>query len=179
MRSTRITGDRIIAAVIFVFSLNLLIVSLRYGLFVDHHVPGPGLFPAFITAPLVLLSIAWMIVGDRHPTKPKSEEQEDLNELVLESENLMEEMAEIDSSGKRRIIYVIAWSFAWTVTLERIGIILAMTIYVMGMLYSCAQIKPWRSLLPTLLIVFFMTWGALKMGIILPDPFHLLKIIGH
>lgn len=179
MRSTRITGDRIIAAIILVFSINLLISSFRYGLFVDNHVPGPGLFPAFITGPLVFLSLAWMIVGDRNPTKPKNEEQKVLDELVLESENIMEEMTEIYSDGKRRIIYVIAWSFLWTLTLERVGIILAMTIYVMGMLYSCAQVKPWKSLLPTLLIVFFMTWGALKMGIILPDPFHLLKIIGH
>lgn len=178
MRSTRISGDRIIAAIILVFSINLLISSFRYGLFVDNHVPGPGLFPAFITGPLVLLALAWLIVGDRHPTTPKGENQEDINELVLESEHLMEEMSEIDSEGARRIIYVIAWSLAWTLTFEKVGVIIAMTAYVMGLLFSCARVKPWRSFLPTLVVVFFMTWGSIKIGLTLPDPFHLLKIIG-
>lgn len=178
MRSTRLTGDRIVAAIILVFSVNLFISSFRYGLFVDNHVPGPGLFPAFITGPLILLSLAWLIVGDRHPTAPKSDKQQDRNELVLESEHLMEEMSEIDSAGARRIMYVIAWSLAWSLAFEKVGAIIGMTIYVMGLLYSCARVKPWRSLLPTLFIVFLMTWGSIQIGLSLPDPFRILRIIG-
>jgi hypothetical protein len=172
------SGSRIAALVILLVSGNLLLFSLRYGLFLNDGAPGPGLFPAFITVPLVGLSLSWLITGDRKNVIDKSSYQNEVDHLSEEFEPNLETLQEIDLAGKKRIAWVIFWSVIMFITFERLGAIISLTIYSLGLLYSIAQKKPWRAFPFTLALVLLVVFGAQKIGVILPDPLKVFRIYG-
>ena len=172
-----LNGNRITAFVILLVSGNLLNFSLRYGLFLEDGAPGPGLFPAIITAPLVGLCIAWLIIGDRDVPKVK-QDSDSKDELTAELEAKLDEIQEIDSDGKKRIAWVIFWTVIMYVTFERLGSILSLFIYSVGLLSTISSSRNWKTIPATLLMILLVTFGAVKIGVMLPDPFNIFRIFG-
>jgi hypothetical protein len=172
-----LNGNRITAFVILLVSGNLLNFSLRYGLFLEDGAPGPGLFPAIITAPLVGLCIAWLIIGDREVPKVK-QDSDSKDELTAELEAKLDEIQEIDSDGKKRIAWVFFWTIIMFATFERLGSIISLSIYATGLLFSISNTKSWKAIPSTLLMILLVTFGAIKIGVTLPDPFNLFRIFG-
>lgn len=179
MKDLRIKGDRIIALILTLFAGNLFLTSLRYGLFLDDGVPGPGLFPALITGPLTLLSLAWLVTGDKDAeAKEASGAKGEIEELAQELEANAEALREIDSDGKKRIGWAIAWSLVLIFTFERIGAILTMLLFSVGLMWSIDRRKPWRTLPIAIILVLLIVLGAKSIGVTLPDPYNLYRIYG-
>jgi hypothetical protein len=172
-----LNGNRITAFVILLVSGNLLNFSLRYGLFLEDGAPGPGLFPAIITAPLVGLCIAWLIVGDREVAKVEKD-SDSKDELTTELEAKLDEIQEIDSDGKKRIAWVLFWTVIMFATFERLGTVISLFIYATGLLYSISNSRNWKSIPATLFMILLVTYGAVKIGVMLPDPFNIFRIFG-
>ena len=86
-------------------------------------------------------------------------------------------MQTIDADGKKRIQYVLGWSVALFFLFERIGVILGITLYVTGLLFSVSKIKIWKSFPFALVVTIFFAWGAIKIGVQLPDPFNLFRLL--
>ena len=173
MKLIQVNGERILAVIMLVFTGNLLASSIRYKFFINETTPGAGLFPGIITAVLVFLILLWLISTLREP------KQIIKNEVQLDSESadLFEEMQTIDERGKKRIQYVLAWSLALFILFERIGVILGITLYITGLLFSVSKIKPWKSFPIALVITIFFSWGAIKIGVQLPDPFNFFRLL--
>ena len=167
-------GERILATIILLFSANLLASSIHYKFFINGTTPGAGLFPGMITSVLVFLTVLWLISTFR---KPKTAVEKIEEELDAESSELFEEMQTIDEDGKKRIGYVLAWSVALFVSFERIGVILGISIYVTGLLFSVSKIKAWKAFPVALIFTVFFAWGAIRIGVALPDPFNLFKLL--
>ena len=173
MKLIRVNGERILALIMLLFTGNLLASSIRYKFFIDETTPGAGLFPGIITSVLVFLITLWLISTFREPKQiVKNEVQAD-----SESSDLFEEMQIIDEDGKKRIKYVLAWSLALFILFERVGVILGITLYVTGLLFSVSKIKIWKSFPMALAITIFFSWGAIKIGVQLPDPFNLFRLL--
>ena len=172
-----LNGNRITAFVILLVSGNLLNFSLRYGLFLEDGAPGPGLFPAIITAPLVGLCIAWLIVGDREVAKVEKD-SDSKDELTTELEAKLDEIQEIDSDGKKRIAWVLFWTVIMFATFERLGTVISLFIYATGLLYSISNSRNWKSIPATLFMILLVTYGAVKIGVMLPDPLNIFRIFG-
>jgi hypothetical protein len=179
MKTLWIKGDRIIALVLTIFSGNLFLTSLRYGLFLEDGAPGPGLFPAIITAPLTLLSAGWLVIGNKDAgTKVATGPKDEIEELAQELEANAEALREIDGEGKKRIAWVIAWSLVFIFAFERIGAILTMILFSIGVMWSIDRRKPWRTLPLAVILVLLIVFGAKSIGVTLPDPFNLYRIYG-
>lgn len=168
-------GERILAFIILVFSANLLASSFRYKFFINDTTPGAGLFPGIISGVLVFLSLLWVITTF---TPTKDEEIVEKHLLDSEPNELFEEMHIIDRDGQKRIGCVLAWSLALFLTFERIGVLLGISLYITGLLYSVAKVKVWKALPTSLLFTILFSWGAIKIGVQLPDPFNLYRILG-
>ena len=173
MKLIQSNGERILAVIMLLFTGNLLASSIHYKFFINETTPGAGLFPGMITSVLVFLIILWLISTFREPKEiVKGEVQ-----LDSESADLFEEMQTIDADGKKRIQYVLGWSVALFFLFERIGVILGITLYVTGLLFSVSKIKIWKSFPFALVVTIFFAWGAIKIGVQLPDPFNLFRLL--
>jgi len=173
MKLIQVNGERILAVLMLLFTSNLLASSIRYKFFIDETTPGAGLFPGIITSVLVFLITLWLISTFRAPKEIKKSEVP----LDSESADLFEEMQTIDADGKKRIQYVLGWSLALFFLFERIGVILGITLYVTGLLFSVSKIKIWKSFPIALALTIFFSWGAIKIGVQLPDPFNLFRLL--
>lgn len=180
MLKSKVTGDRIVALVLVIFSANLLITSLRYGLFLEDGAPGPGLFPSLITAPLTVFSLAWFVTGEKkQQSRSVAGNPDEIDILTQELEANAETLREIDAAGRKRIGWVLFWSVVFMFLFERIGAILAMILFSLGLLWSIDRRKPWRTLPLTVVLVLLIVLGAKSIGVTLPDPFNLYRIYGN
>jgi hypothetical protein len=173
MKLIQVNGERILAVIMLLFTGNLLASSIRYKFFIDETTPGAGLFPGIITSVLVFLITLWLISTLRAPKQIVEKEVQ----ADSESSDLFEEMQVIDEDGKKRIKYVLAWSLALFVLFERVGVILGITLYVTGLLFSVSKIKIWKSLPIALALTILFSWGAIAIGVQLPDPFNLFRLL--
>lgn len=168
-------GESILAFIILTFSANLLASSIRYQFFINETTPGAGLFPGIISGVLVLLSLLWLISTF---TRTKGEEIVEHHLIDSEPNELFEEMHIIDRDGQKRIGYVLAWSLALFIAFERIGVLLGISIYITGLLFSVARVKVWKAFPISLLFTILFSWGAIKIGVQLPDPFNFFRLLG-
>jgi hypothetical protein len=196
-------GDRIAAGVLVIVSLVLLRQSINYALFTAGHAPGPGLFPAIVSALLLLLAVLWLVTGagkDRE-IEPANEETIGLPPVAAPGsdrpavsgdstllappgadavETAIEDADEItiDAAGRRRIIFVFLWTLVPLLLLDRIGYVFGITLYVAGLLIVVARTRPWVALVGSLVGAALTQVGAAKLGISLPDPLNLLLYVG-
>ena len=174
MKLLQSNGERILALIMLLFSGNLLASSIHYKFFIDETTPGAGLFPGIITAVLVFLISLWLLSTFKK-VKPVEEK---IVQIDAESADLFEEMLTIDEDGKKRIRNVLLWSVALFIAFERVGVILAISMYITGLLFSISKIKIWKSFPIAVAFTILISFGAKKIGVQLPDPFNLFRYLG-
>jgi tripartite tricarboxylate transporter TctB family protein len=163
--------ERICAAILAVLSAVLLVMSLRYGLF-NGSQPGPGLFPAIVTALLLVLSILWLITGPGRSAERDSQ----LDSPTAETDTT--EKSPKGRVGAGVVVFTVLWSLVPILLLDRIGFFLTMIPYVAVMLIVIARLRWWLVLLLTVVSTFAVTIGADAIGLSLPDPYRIFSHIG-
>jgi Tripartite tricarboxylate transporter TctB family len=177
-------ANRIVAGVLFVFGLIVVKASFGYGLTYEGG-PGPGLFPLLITIPMTALSAVWLVMGPKVDPPPQEEDLAEFGqdeEISRASEDLkaaMEEEGAIDGRrGWSRIAFAVLWSVVTTAMIEPLGMIIALTVYVTGLLVVIARVGFARSLVSTAVGVLLTAWGCQTLGVALPDPLGILQLMG-
>lgn len=178
----RADGDRIAATILLLVSILLLVTSVNYHLF-NGNAPGPGLFPAIISGGLLVLAVLWLIQGagksNGQPIASEGPVRDDKDGQPSEtSVGSSDDDAVIDRDGWRRIGFVVVWTAIPMVLLDRAGFILAMTLYVGGLLVVVARNRPWIAVLMSAIGSLLCQIGANALGITLPDPFGLVPLLG-
>lgn len=189
--SSRHAGQRITAALLILLGAAMLIASLGYGIWL-RGLPGPGLFPAIIAGGLLVLSILWFAAGAGNPEPPVdhtlelggnknaiTDETDEAFDLRNEPYNEQDQDdGHFDKKGVRLVLFTIAWALVPILLLDRIGVVLTMTLYVGGMLTVIGRMRWWLILPITAISSVVVAIGADRAGIVLPDPFSVLSIFG-
>ncbi|MDR1213474.1 MAG: tripartite tricarboxylate transporter TctB family protein [Propionibacteriaceae bacterium] len=173
VRPQRTRGERIAAVGLIVVCGAMFVQALGYGLW-QRNQPGPGLFPALVSALMVVLSLLWLI------TKPAPRPSDGLLGAAVAAEEAAEaaEASRIERAGRRTIVFTIVWALIPIFALDKIGFVLTTTAYVGGMLIFIARIRWWLVLPITAVVSVLVNLGADRIGIALPDPFRLLWLLG-
>lgn len=176
-------ADRVAAIIFLGLAVLLFSVSLGYGLFQGAR-PGPGLYPALITAALLVVSLVWLITGAGKPGASRvvkvqeSGRNQPVAEEMFDDDDPVDEQVPIDAAGARRIAFVVGWSVLPLLLLDSVGYLLTMTLYVAGLLIVIARVRTWLALPGAALGVLVTAYGADALGIVLPDPLHLVRLLG-
>lgn len=196
-RGNRHAADRIAAGILLALSIFLLTISLGYGVYEGNR-PGPGLYPAIISAALLVVSFAWLITGagrtalatepdlERPVAQPPTGQPaadgttNDIADAAADDAagDPLDEQVPIDASGVRRIAFVIGWALVPLLLLESVGYLISMTVYVGGLLIVIGRSRIWITLPATALGVLATAYGANVLGIVLPDPLGVIKLLG-
>jgi hypothetical protein len=177
-------ADRVAAAILGALSVLLLIVSLGYGLS-DGGRPGPGLYPAIVSAGMLAVAVAWLVTGAGREPEPAAEPVIEGEHVGIPTEvqttlveDVLDEQQPIDRAGARRIFFVVAWALVPLFLLDTIGYLLSMTIYIGGLLLMIGRSRAWIALPATALGVLGTAYGADMLGIVLPDPLGIIQLLG-
>ena len=186
--------DRVAALIIVALAVVLLVTSVDYG-FYQQDRPGPGLFPAIMATLLLLAAMAWLITG-AGPEVPRGGHQSITAELVetadvhpvtpgvpevsaaMEDPHEDHEDSAIDRAGLQRMGLVVVWTVIPLALLEPLGYLITMAMYVGGLLAVLARVRVWVAAAAALVGSALTARGADALGIVLPDPFGLLRFLG-
>jgi putative tricarboxylic transport membrane protein len=169
--------ERCTAALFAVLALAAFIMALDLG-FYRNTQPGPGLFPALISALLLVLSVLWFIQGAQMPPDEAFARAE---EIALEGSGLTgEDLAsqEPKETSVAVLVFSVLWALVPILFLTVAGFAVSMTVYVSGMLLFVGK----TSRLWTIPLAFVGTVavaiGAHALGIYLPEPINYFRWLG-
>lgn len=178
--------NRAAALAILLLGVLLLATSIGYGLFQGNQ-PGPGLFPAIMATLLVMVSAAWFVIGagrDGDSSAPKTN-QDVGHAASAPSEPDFAEASDhsvadeaIDRAGVLRIAFVIVWTIIPLTLMEPLGYVITMALYITGLLTLMARVRTWIAVVGALVGAAATGLGADALGIVLPDPLGLLRLLG-
>jgi len=169
--------ERCAAALFALLALAALTMALELDVYRNTQ-PGPGLFPALISALLLVLSALWFVQGARMPPDDTFARAE---EFALEGSDLTaEDLAPAESSATSVVVlmFSVLWALVPILFLTTIGFTISMTIYVSGMLLFVGK----TSRVWTIPLVFdgtiVVAIGAHTLGIYLPEPINYFRWLG-
>ncbi len=169
--------ERCVAALFGLLALGAFVIALELG-FYRNTQPGPGLFPALISALLLVLSVLWFIQGARMPPDDTFARAE---EIALEGSGLTpEDLApeEPAATSVGVLIFSVVWAVLLILVFTTVGFTVSMTLYVSGMLLFVGK----TSRVWTVPVVFVGTVivaiGAHALGIYLPEPINYFRWLG-
>jgi hypothetical protein len=176
-------ADRVAAGILGALSVVLLTVSLGYGV-ADGDRPGPGLYPAIVSAGLIAVAVAWLVTGAGREPERAAEPVIDGEHVGIptevqttDDEDVLDEQP-IGRAGTWRILFVVAWALVPLFLLDTIGYLLSMTTYIGGLLLVIGRSRAWIALPATALGVLGTAYGADMLGIVLPDPLGIIQLLG-
>jgi putative tricarboxylic transport membrane protein len=169
--------ERCVAALFALLALGAFIMALDLG-FYRKTQPGPGLFPALVSALLLVLSVLWFIQGARMPPDEAFARAE---EIALEGSGLTAEDLAPDEPSQTSVaalVFSVLWALVPILFFTAVGFTVSMTVYVSGMLLFVGK----TSRVWTVPLVFVGTVavaiGAHALGIYLPEPINYFHWLG-
>lgn len=206
MHKNRRWAEVVAALVFLVVASVLFAVSLSYKLWLPGtKTPNAGLFPAIISLATIIAAATWLVLSLRgtHPAveaagaglgapsivtdgpakaptgsaEPGSAVDVQVETELEEIEAGLEELDTIDRAGYVRIGLIIVWALVPILFMEQIGFIFTFAIYLFGMLIAVARTRIWVAALGAVAVALVLGKGADMLGVVLPDPAHILDLI--
>lgn len=168
--------ERCAAALLALLALVALIMALDLG-FYQKAQPGPGMFPALISALLLVLSVLWFIQGARMPSDDTLAR---IEESVLEGTGLTgDDLApESNQTSVAVLVFSVLWALVPILLLGVVGFTISMAIYVSGMLLFVGKTSRVWTIPLVVGGTIAVAVGAHSLGIYLPEPVNYFRWLG-
>lgn len=165
--------ERSAAALLAVIATLLTVEAYGYGLF-NGPQPGAGLIPCIVTMALLALALCWFVTAGRidAPTI------EDLSEAAQEPDTGGEDGRAQGRSGAGVVLFSVLWAVIPIVGFGLVGFVIAMTVYLAGMLIVIGRVRWWIAVPVTLVGCIAGAIGGDAIGLVLPDPLRILWMVG-